>query len=84
MNIKTAIFGFLCVIIFPATAQPQVITANGSTLDQAIEKIEEKAQRMGSTINKITSAGGKNYIHASAIIEPIKNVELENSTKVVK
>lgn len=59
---------FLSVVSFGVFAQ-EVITASAISLNEAIESLENKAKEEDSTIVKITSAGGKNYLRASAIIE---------------
>lgn len=62
---------FLFVISFGVLSQ-EVITASAISLNEAIENLENKAKEKDSTIVKITFAGGKNYIRASAIIEKNK------------
>ncbi|MDR5609525.1 MULTISPECIES: hypothetical protein [unclassified Arsenophonus] len=59
---------FLSVVSFGVFAQ-EVITASAISLNEAIENLENKAKEKDSTIVKITSAGGQNYVRASAIIE---------------
>lgn len=60
---------FLSVVAFSAVAHTKSISANGATLDQAVRNLEIKAQQEGGVIKKITSAGGKNHVHATAVIE---------------
>ncbi|HGJ5858254.1 MAG TPA: hypothetical protein ACHBX6_00745 [Arsenophonus nasoniae] len=62
---------FLFVISFGVFAQ-EVITGSAISLNEAIENLENKAKEKDSTIVKITSAGGQNYVRASAIIEENK------------
>lgn len=59
---------FLSVVSFGVFDQ-EVITASAISLNEAIENLENKAKEKDSTIVKITSAGGQNYVRASAIIE---------------
>ncbi|RXK32907.1 hypothetical protein BBD39_09590 [Arsenophonus endosymbiont of Bemisia tabaci Asia II 3] len=58
---------FLSVVSFSVFAQ-EVIIASVISLNEAIENLENKAKEKNSTIVKITSAGGKNYVRASDII----------------
>lgn len=59
---------FLSVVSFGVFDQ-EVITASAISLNEDIENLENKAKEKDSTIVKITSAGGQNYVRASAIIE---------------
>ncbi|MFV9996628.1 MAG: hypothetical protein AB8W37_00620 [Arsenophonus endosymbiont of Dermacentor nuttalli] len=63
---------FLSVILFGVLAK-EIITASAISLNETIANLENKAKEKNSSIVKITSAGGKNYVRASAIIEKINN-----------
>lgn len=45
-----------------------VSVAGASTLDELTQKIEKKASAAGASSFKITSAGGVNKLHGTAII----------------
>lgn len=72
INMKNIIIlVFLFIISFGVLAK-EVITASTISLNEAIVNLENKAKERDSTIVKITSAGGQNYVRASAIVEKNK------------
>lgn len=68
--LKLVLFGvFFSSISISAFSTPQVLSASGIGIDEAIQAVEKKANKDGKKIIKIIGASGENVTRVSALVE---------------
>lgn len=60
---------FFSSVSISAFSTPQVLSASGIGLDDAIQSVEQKAAKDGKKVIKIIGASGENLIRVSALVE---------------